>query len=175
MKQGNDPKLPTKSHRPTELPGGRDGTERPAGPFGSNESPATDDQPFGVANLQLCRKVSGFGAVEPWGERTMRPGQRVLIYCEMTGLQYEPTRAGFISRLSSRVELRAAGNDAVIWEQEMGIAQDACPRVRHDYYVSYRLKLPDSLPTGKHRLRIVQTDLVTERSAFSEVGLTIAR
>ncbi len=127
-----------------------------------------------VANLQLCRRVNGFGSFEPLGGTTVRPGQRVLLYCEMTGLRYEATDAGFTSRVASRVELRAANSKKVLWEQELGIARDVCSRVRHDYYVSYRFTFPRSLPAGPHRLRVVQTDLAANRSTSSEVLLTIA-
>jgi hypothetical protein len=124
--------------------------------------------------MQLCRKVNGFGSFEPLTESTMRPGQRVLLYCEMTGVRYEATGYEFTSRLSTRVELLAADNETTLWEQELGIAKDVCPRARHDYYVSYRLTLPQSLPPGPHRLRVVQTDLAADRSAFSDIALTIA-
>ncbi|MGO9914836.1 MAG: hypothetical protein ACLQIB_09005 [Isosphaeraceae bacterium] len=137
-------------------------------------SPCESDSLLDVANLQLCRKVSGFGSFEPLAGTTVQPGQRVLLYCEMAGLRYEAIDAGFASRLSSRVELRAADNEAVIWEQELGIARDVCPRVRHDYYVSYRLTFPRSLPAGRHRLRVVQTDLAANRSASAEILLNIA-
>jgi hypothetical protein len=93
----------------------------------------------------------------------------------MTGLKYEPQETGYASMLSSRVELRPIDRDTVLWAQELGIAQDFCLRKRIDYYVSYRLRIPQSLPPGSHRLRIVQTDLVTSRSASAEVPLTIAQ
>ncbi len=131
------------------------------------------DSHLDVANLQLCRKVNGFGSFEPLAGTTVQPGQRVLLYCEMTGLRYEAVDAGFASRLSTRVELRAADTETVIWEQELGIARDVCRRVRHDYYVSYRLTFPRSLPAGPHHLRVVQTDLAANRSASSEILLTI--
>jgi len=92
----------------------------------------------------------------------------------MTGLRYEATKSGFGSRLSSRVELRGTGSETVLWEQELGIAEDECRRVRHDYYVSYRIMFPPSLPAGPHRLRVVQTDLAADRSASAEIVVTIA-
>lgn len=141
---------------------------------GRTELPARADERLGVANLQLCRKVAAFGSLEPWDAPAVKPGQRVLLYCEMTGLRYEPAESGFVSRLSTRVELRRADTGTLVWEQELGIAKDVCSRVRHDYYVSYRLKLPESLPAGKHRLRIVQTDLAADRSASSEIDLIVA-
>jgi len=136
--------------------------------------PHESDPPLNVANLQLCRKVNGFGSIAPLAATTVRPGQQVLVYCEMTGLRYEATDAGFTSRLALRVELRDTEKETVLWEQEIGIAKDICPRVRHDYYVSYRLTIPPALPAGPHRLRVVQTDLAANRSASSEILLTIA-
>jgi hypothetical protein len=133
-----------------------------------------ENSPLTVANVQLCSKVNGFGSCEPWAKATVHAGDRILLYCEMTGLQYEAINNGFISRLSTRVELRSAYRETVLWEQELGIARDICPRARHDYYVSYRLTLPRSLPAGPHRLRVVQTDLAANRSAYSEIPFTIA-
>jgi hypothetical protein len=186
------PSLPRAPGGSTESPRGQELPELPAGPLGTTPAPdrrdkpghsptsptsttgsAKVDEPLGVASLQLCRKVHSFGSYEPWTGATVRAGQRVLLYCEMTGLHYEPAGSGFASRLSSRVELRTAGSGAVIWQQQLGIAKDDCTRIRHDYYVSYRLTLPEALPVGKHRLRIVQTDLATDQSASSEIDLIV--
>jgi len=134
--------------------------------------PRQSSPPLNVANLQLCRKVNGFGSCEPLPGATVQPGQWVLLYCEMTGLTYEATDAGYLSRLSARLELRAPESETVLWEQELGIARDVCSRARHDYYVSYRLKLPRSLSAGPYRLRIVQTDLAANHSVPSEIPVT---
>jgi hypothetical protein len=133
-----------------------------------------ESRPLDVANLQLCRKVNGFGSCEPLAETDVRPGQPVRLYCEMTGLRYEAVASGFVSRLSSRVEVRLADSDTVVWEQELGIARDECPRVRHDYYVSYKLTFPPSLQARTYRLCLVQTDLAANRSASAEIRLTLA-
>jgi hypothetical protein len=132
------------------------------------------DPPLGVANLQLCRKVNGFGSCEPLPSATVRAGQQVLLYCEMTGLRYEASAGSFTSGLSGRLELRMADNETVLWEKNLGIARDECSRARHDYYVSYKITFPRSLPEGPHRLRVVQTDLAANRSATAEIPLTIA-
>jgi hypothetical protein len=136
--------------------------------------PKERNEPLCVANLQLCREVYGFGSFEALLENTLRPGQRVLLYCEMAGLRYLATSAGFASRLSSRVELRANNNQTILWEQRLPIAEDECRRVRRDYYVTYGITIPPSLSAGTYRLRIVQTDLAADRSASAEIAVTIA-
>jgi hypothetical protein len=169
------PALPPGPRGSTDLADKLDLPALPPRQCGSSESLDEHEEILRVANLQLCRKVNGFGSFERLAEATVRPGQRVLLYCEMTGVSYEATGADFTSRLRARVELRAADSETTLWEQELGIARDVCPRIRHDYYVSYFLTLPESLHAGPHRLRLVQTDLAADRSSFSELRLIVVR
>jgi hypothetical protein len=130
-----------------------------------------------ITELRLCRKVFGFASFEALDEPTVKAGQRVLIYCEMTGIEYEPQDGSFVSRLSSVIELRSAGQDhgALQWEQELGTAEDVCRRRRRDYYVNYRVTLPRTLAPGSYRLRLIQTDLVANQTTSAEMPLAIAR
>jgi hypothetical protein len=129
--------------------------------------------PFGVSELHLCRKVHGFGSFEPLNETALKSGQRLLLYCEVTGLEYQPKDHGFLSRLSSRIEIKAADSGRLQWEQELGSAEDLFGRRRRDYYVNYLIELPKSLPPGNYRLKLMQTDLVANRSTSAEIPLKI--
>ncbi len=107
-----------------------------------------DRVPLGVSELRLCRKVNGFGSFEPMPGSTLRPGQPFLIYCELTGLRYQPRGTSFVSRMSSRVELIATRDGNRVWEQSLGDVEDECRSRRRDNYVNYRITLPQTLPTG---------------------------
>ena len=128
---------------------------------------------LGISDLRLCRKVFGFGSFEPLADQSVKVGQRLLVYCELTGLQYEARDAGFVSRISSRVEVRPALGGPAVWEQELGDAEDLCRRQRRDYYVNYRVDLPKTLGPGSYSLRLLQTDLVAGCSTTSEIPLEI--
>jgi len=151
----------------------RDADHPPTNP--ASDSAAENCDPPGISELQLCRKVSGFGSFEPLNETSVKAGQPVLIYCEMTGLRYEAKDDGFVSRVSSRIEIRSAGGGPIQWEHELGAGEDVCRRRRHDYYVNYRFYLPKSLAPGSYDLRLTQTDLVANRSTSAEIPLNITR
>ncbi|MFI5461002.1 MAG: hypothetical protein ACHRXM_36805 [Isosphaerales bacterium] len=144
----------------------------PTGPVGF--SALEDCDSLGISELRLCRKVSGFGSFEPLNENSVKAGQPLLIYCEMTGLRFETKDDGFVSRVSSRIEIRAAGGGPIQWEHELGAGQDVCRRRRHDYYVNYLVDLPKSLAPGSYELRLTQTDLVASRSTSSEIPLVLS-
>ena len=40
-----------------------------------------------MGELQLCRRVTGFGSFEPLRDERVKVGQHLLIYCELTGIQ----------------------------------------------------------------------------------------
>ncbi len=138
-------------------------------PVSKDENPAA----MGISELRLCRKVLGFGSFEPLDERTVKAGQRLLIYCEMTGLHYETKDTAFVSRIASRIEISAAGGGPVQWQHELGAGEDICRRRRHDYYVTYRVDLPQSIAAGSYRLRLFQTDLVANCSTSAEIPLEV--
>ena len=136
-------------------------------------NPPEKPAPLAISELRLCRRVFGFGSFEPLADESVKVGQHLLVYCELTGLQYESRDAAFVSRISSRVEVRPALGGTVLWEQELGTAEDLCRRQRRDNYVNYRVDLPKTLGPGSYRLTLLQTDLVAGNSTKTEIPLEI--
>jgi hypothetical protein len=134
-----------------------------------------DRSPLGISDLRLCRKVSGFGSFESLDATSLKAGQHVLVYCELAGLRYEAADKGFVSRVSSHIEIRPAGGGPAQWDHDLGAAEDVCRRRRRDYYVNYRVELPKSLVPGSYRLRLIQNDLVAHHSTSAEIPLSITR
>jgi hypothetical protein len=134
----------------------------------------TQPAPLEITDLRLCRKVLNFGLFEPMDPTAIKAGQRLLVYCELTGLSYEPRGQIFISRLASHLELRSGHDEAIVWEQSPAVGEDTCRRPRRDYYVNYRIELPSTLEPGPYRLRLIQTDLIADRTTSKEVPIAIA-
>ena len=106
-------------------------------------------------------------------QTALKAGQRLLLYCEVTGLEYELERDGFLSRLSSRIEIKAADSGLLQWGWILGSAEELFGRRRRDNYVNYVIELPKSLQPGNYRLKLTQTDLVANRSTSAEIPLQI--
>ena len=145
----------------------------PTGPSSSAEAGDAERPPLEIAALRLCSKVKGFGSFEAVNPDALRPGQFLRVYCEMAGVEYQPRGDVFVSRLAAHIELRSGTDGPVVWEQAPGTAEDVCPRRRRDYYVSYLVELPRTVQPGPYRLRLIQTDLVGNRAASSEMPVTV--
>jgi hypothetical protein len=155
------------SAEPAEYTPQSDNDIHPAGPV-VDQHPTPE-----ITELCLCEGVSGFGAFQPLEHSKVNAGQRVWVYCEMTGLEYEARSDAYISRIATHIELRSEDNGSIAWEQAPGVAEDSCRRPRRDYYVNYRFKLPPSLKPGSYRLRLIQTDLIANRTTSREIPLKI--
>ena len=129
--------------------------------------------PLRISDLQVCRKVLGFGHYETIDPTALKAGQPLIVYCEMAGLRYNADDHGYRSRLASRVELVARKADRPVWMQDLGTAEDVCRRRRRDYYVNYRLTLPATLHPGPYDLRLTQTDLNGDQSVTSSLPLEV--
>ncbi len=81
---------------------------------------AGDTDPLSIAKLCMCRRILGFGSVEPFKDSRIKAGQRILLYCEMTGMQYESKDASFVSRLSSKIEIGSVENGVFQWARRAG-------------------------------------------------------
>ena len=78
------------------------------------------------------------------------------------------------SRLASRVEIVAPGGGEPVWTQSLGTADDLCRHRRRDFYVNYRMTLPDGLAPGSYELRLIQDDLVAGQTTTRAMVLVIA-
>ncbi|AGA26884.1 hypothetical protein [Singulisphaera acidiphila] len=133
------------------------------------------EAPLEISDLRLCRKVNGFGNFDPLDTAACKAGQPLIVYCEMSGLQYTAAGEQFHSRLSSRVELVPTSGGDPVWAQSLGSAEDVCRRRRRDYYVNYRIILADTIPPGVYELRVVQKDEIAGHSTSASIPLTIQR
>ncbi len=125
-----------------------------------------------IAELKLCRRVEGFGSFSPL-DTPLKPGSLVLVYCEMAGIGYEARGDSFVSRITSRISIRSSGDGRVVWERDMGIAEDVCRKERRDYYVTYRVLMPSTLAPGSYVLDLAQTDLLTKQTTSANLALTV--
>ena len=169
-----------RSEEPRDVTGqAGDDPSTSGGPSPSGQPAAEPDRSerphLEIASFRLISRVKDFGSFEPVNPDTLKPGQRVRVYCEMAGLEYQSRGDAFVSRLAAYFELRSGADGPVVWEQAPGIAEDKCHRPRRDYYVSYVVEFPTTLEPGPYRLRLIQTDLVGNRATSSELPLTIVR
>ena len=124
-----------------------------------------DRAPLEVTEIQLCRKVHGYGDFEALSLDSIKPGQSVILYWEVNGLRHEAVESGFRTRVAAQVEIVPQTGGGAVLTQTLSPVEDRCRKRRRDYYVNSRVDLPANLPSGTYELHLTQTDTIAGRSS----------
>ncbi|WP_422926253.1 hypothetical protein [Singulisphaera sp. PoT] len=132
-----------------------------------------EQAPLQITDLKLCLKVNGFGNFETLDPTDCKPGQTMIVYCEMSGVRYAETGETFHSKITSQIQLVSSKGGEPVWKQALGTAEDYCRSRRRDVFVVCRLTLPENLEPGSYELHLNQEDELAGRNTSSKINLTI--
>jgi hypothetical protein len=115
-----------------------------------------------LRNLSFCKKVYGYGAIEPFGREQFSPGQQVSLYVEVENYHSQPTEKGFCTSLGSTYEI--LNYDGVrITGGEFPDVDDCCRSRRRDFHIQYGLALPEEIAPGRYQLELVVKDRQSDK------------
>ncbi len=127
-----------------------------------------------VKNLTLCTAVRSYGVVEPFKEQKFSPGQAVLLYAELENFSVEETPQGYRTTLRASYEIYDARGNRVASEQ-LPQVEDRCRNRRRDFFVSYRIQLPQRIYPGPHKLQLTIEDVQSGRLATGTVEFEVEK
>lgn len=125
-----------------------------------------------VQNLAFCPKVLSFGRYVEYESSTFRPGQEVLLYVEVDNFAVEQKGEEFETHLQGEYSLFDAQNVRV---RNVVLPSDEqlCNNRRRDYFIAYRLHLPDDLPAGSYVLQLTIEDVIGKKSNVATIDFRL--
>ncbi len=82
----------------------------------------------------------------------------MLLYCELDNFQAEQVKDGFETQLQGSYEIVDAGGRRVA-ELLLPVDSDVCRHQRRDYFIAYRIYMPQQIATGRYQLRLTIEDM----------------
>jgi len=124
-----------------------------------------------VPRSEICTQVEGFGVfsrIEPC-EFIAHSGARFVLYCEVDGYRSSETgSAGWKTDLSIELSILSERDGVPVWRRDWQTVTDLSATQRKDFFVTFRITLPDALSVGaytmKVRVRDEQNGALAERS-----------
>jgi hypothetical protein len=131
--------------------------------------------PLQLRSVSFCHDINSFGNFDQYERDEFRAGQEVLLYAEVRNFRSEPAAAGgYGTRLKSHIEIRRGGPDGQPVEQNsFPSTEDTCRSIRHDYFHSYKIDLPQHLTPGPYALVLTVEDELSGKSATQTVNFLI--
>jgi len=112
-----------------------------------------------LRNLAFCERVEHFGWYTEFPRKEFQPKQQVILYAEVENFTAEQKGpSSFETELQgSYVILDSSGEEVA--SRQLQLDKEVCRNYRRDYFLAYRLYLPDGISPGKYRLELTVEDL----------------
>jgi len=125
-----------------------------------------------VDNLTFCRAVRGFGCVKPFSRYEFVPGEEVLLYAEIENFAAESTAEGYETRLASNYRIFDEQGRSLV-DVDLAVNEDCCRSARRDFFILFRLYMPQDIRSGRHTLKLTIEDLISHKVAQRSIEFTI--
>ncbi len=129
-----------------------------------------------MSNIQLCRKVSGFGVYDTFESNTFLAGreQPMIVYAELENFRStQDARGQYQVKLTQEIVLYNESDGLAVWKQPTAEIVDRSRNRRRDFFVVQLIRLPARLSVGKYRLKIRVNDVVGGSIDESSVQIQI--
>lgn len=127
-----------------------------------------------VINLAFCTEVDSFGVVTKFPQYDFRPDQAVLLYCELENFVSESKRGGYETQLQGSYEILDSDGRRVA-DQLLPEDSDVCGNMRRDFYIAYRLHMPDKIEPGRYQMKLTIEDMKGHKFGQSSIDFQIIR
>lgn len=112
-----------------------------------------------VRNLVFCERVDYFGWYTEFPRKEFQPKQQVILYVEVQNFAAEHKGpAGYETELQGSYEILDSSGQ-IIASRQLPLDKEVCRNYRRDYFLAYRIYMPDGIGPGHYRLELTVEDL----------------
>lgn len=112
-----------------------------------------------VRNATFCTEVDGFGVVSKFPQYAFKPDQELLLYCELDNFVSTHTDGkGYETQLQGSYEIVDSGGRRIA-DQVLPMDSHLCKNQRRDYFIAYRIYMPQKIELGKYQLKLTVEDM----------------
>ena len=112
-----------------------------------------------LRNLVFCERVDYFGWYTEFPRKEFQPKQQVILYVEVQNFAAEQKGpAGYETELHGSYEILDSSGQ-IVASRQLPPDKEICRNYRRDYFLAYRIYMPDSIAPGHYRLELTVEDL----------------
>jgi hypothetical protein len=131
-----------------------------------------DEAALVLRRVAFCRAVESYGVIQPFEKDVFRPGETVLLYVEVDHFTTQHTPQGHHAAFAADYQIFDSGRHRVA-EESLPEIEEYCGNRRRDFFMSYRIRLPQSISAGRYTLLLNVTDTLGQKAASASVDFEI--
>lgn len=127
-----------------------------------------------INNLSFCTDVESFGVIAKFADYKFTADQEVLLYCELDNFVSEKSKdgKGFETQLQGSYEVVDASGKRVA-DQSLPLDSHVCRNKRRDYFIAYRIYIPQKIEPGKYSLKLTVEDLKGHKFGQAQIPFQV--
>lgn len=130
--------------------------------------------PLAVRNLAFCTEIQSYGCTKRFEKYEFQPNEATLLYAEVENFVSEPTPEGYHTSLKSSYRIFDTHGQCVA-DHGFVATEEYCQNPRRDFFIGYRLRLPEDIGPGKYRLYLSIEDLNCQKTGQAEIEFEIVK
>jgi hypothetical protein len=128
-----------------------------------------------VHNATFCTEVDGYGVVTKFPQYAFKADQELLLYCELDNfVSSHIDGKGFETQLQGSYEIVDASGRRVA-DQLLPMDSHLCRNQRRDYFIAYRIYMPQKIDPGKYQLKLTVEDLKGRKFGQANLDFQISQ
>ncbi|PHS00003.1 MAG: hypothetical protein COA78_24350 [Blastopirellula sp.] len=132
----------------------------------------SETSPLDVHNLHFIESVESYGRFKEFPNTQFKPNQEVLLYAEIDNLTATQVDGEFHSTLLSTYEIFDKAGQRIDYRKFPEV-KDTCSTQRRDFYVPYRLYIPENLTPGDYVLELTVRDVDSNKFGEASIDFTV--
>lgn len=127
-----------------------------------------------INNLTFCTEVLDYGVLTPFATNKFKAGDEVLLYLELDNFVSEKVRdgKGYETQLQGSYEIVDSNGRRVV-EQSLPSDAHVCKNMRRDYFIAYRIHVPDKISPGPYTLKLTMEDMKARKYGQKDIQFQI--
>ena len=128
-----------------------------------------------VKSVAFCTEVERYGVITKFPKYQFQADQEVLLYCEIENVAATKVKKeGFESQLQGSYEIMDAQGRKIA-DQLLPMEPEICQNHRRDYFIVYKIYMPQQIATGNYQLRLTVEDMKAHKFGQSQLDFQIKK
>lgn len=131
-----------------------------------------------VRSAAFCTDVQGYGVISKFPKYTFTADQDVLLYCELENVAASEVKAGnethFETQLQGSYQIIDADGKTIA-DQLLPMEPEVCKNHRRDYFMVYKIYMPQQIAAGNYKLKLTIEDLKGRKFGHASLDLQIKK
>lgn len=111
-----------------------------------------------VRSLAFCTEIEAYGQIKEFPRSRFKPGQQVILYCEIENFTSQRSGDGFETHLEGSYSVYNE-DDQKVFSQVLPADKQVSRNYLRDYFIAYQMYLPKQLTDGRYRLELTMEDV----------------